>query len=456
MAATLLSGVVYPVRCRGRWIAHHTPGRWWDSLYTWDAGFTAIGLSVVNPGLALGHIAKYLVAPDSPDGCAFVHYGTPLPTQFYAFKEAWEQEPDLAVLRDFFPRLRLYHRFLVGRYPNSTTRPFASGLLATWDYFYNSGGWDDYPPQQWVHRHKLTGSVAPIANSAHAIRTAKMLATCARLLGEPDAEFLADIEELSAAILRNAWDEATGYFGYVRHDAAGRPEGILRTPEGENFNCGMDGLTPLVAGLGDDSQRRLMLRNLLSPDHLMTPIGLTTVDQAASYYRRDGYWNGAVWMPHQWFFWKALLDLGEADAAFDIARRALDVWKTEVGASWNCFEHFIVETGRGAGWHQFTGLSCPVLAWFAAYFRPGRITAGHHATIVSRSDFDGSSLRFRAVFDPLPPAAEASVIVTLPPEHSYSATCNGRPVPLHQRHPGCFELRIPTAADADVLVLRED
>jgi hypothetical protein len=151
----------------------------------------------------------------------------------------------------------------------------------------------------------------------------------------------------------------------------------------------------------------------------------------------------------------ALLDLGDGDAAFEIARRALDVWKAEVEASWNCFEHFIVETGRGAGWHQFSGLSCPVLAWFAAYYGQNRITVGHHATITSRQDFDGRTLRFSVLFDDHPPAPEMTAIVTLPPGGSPSATCNGKPVPLTERHPGCIELRIPTSADAEVMVARE-
>ena len=28
------------------------------------------------------------------------------------------------------------------------TRNLQSGLIRTWDLFYNSGGWDDYPAQQ--------------------------------------------------------------------------------------------------------------------------------------------------------------------------------------------------------------------------------------------------------------------------------------------------------------------
>ena len=35
--------------------------------------------------------------------------------------------------------------FLPGRREDSTTADLQSGLLRPWDYFYNSGGWDDYP-----------------------------------------------------------------------------------------------------------------------------------------------------------------------------------------------------------------------------------------------------------------------------------------------------------------------
>ncbi len=69
------------------------------------------------------------------------------------------------------------------------------------------------------------------------------------------------------------------------------------------------------------------------------------MDQSAPYYRHDGYWNGAVWMPHQWFLWKTMLDLGQADFAFKIAQTALDLWKSEVDESYECFEHFLIESG---------------------------------------------------------------------------------------------------------------
>ncbi len=149
---------------------------------------------------------------------------------------------------------------------------------------------------------------------------------------------------------------------------------------------------PLLAGICTPAQEQTLLGHLQSPQRLWSRIGLSTVDQSAPYFRHDGYWNGAVWMPHQWFLWKTMLDLGQADFAFKIAQTALDLWKAEVDESYNCFEHFLIESGRGAGWHQFSALSSPVLAWFSAYYRPGRLTAGFD-TWVHRCDLRAGPFR---------------------------------------------------------------
>lgn len=91
------------------------------------------------------------------------------------------------------------------------------------------------------------------------------------------------------------------------------------------------------------------LDRLKDPARFWSSVGLSTVEMSAAVYRRDGYWNGSVWMPHQWFIWRYLLDIGEWEFALDIAGRALDLWERAVQESWCCFEHFPIATGRGAG-----------------------------------------------------------------------------------------------------------
>jgi len=451
MAATLATNVVYPVRTRGTWIRHYTPGRWWDSLYTWDSGFIGLGLLELDVERALDNLNAYLTTPGRED-VAFIHHGSPVPTQFYLFMELWQRTSASELLEYFYPRLRQYHQFLAGRLGSSTTRTLKSNLLRTWDYFYNSGGWDDYPAQVYVHHHGLTGSVTPVVTTAQVIRTAKILRMVALALGEDMGEYEEDIELLGQALQRYAWDEVSGYFSYVVHDDEGQPVGILRHESGANFNMGMDGVYPLVAGICTPEQEERLVASLMASEHLWTPYGLTAVDQSAPYYREDGYWNGTVWMAHQWFFWKALLDLGRLDEAHRIASTALKVWEREVRQTYNCYEHFIVRTGRGAGWHQFGGLSAPVLHWFGAYHRAGRLTTGLDMWVNSLAvASDASGLTADLVhYGPI--HHTPGLIVTLVPGR-YRATWNGLEIPVHPRYPGTLELTLPAGAGSGRLVV---
>ena len=225
-----------------------------------------------------------------------------------------------------------------------------------------------------MHKEKLAPRTATAIINSHLIRTARMLTQMARVLGADQdvAVYEEDIALWGEALQKHSWDADAGYFSYVLHDRPGPGHAAFcATRAASNFNLGQDGVMPLLAGICTPAQEQTLLAHLQSPQRLWTPIGLSTVDQSAPYYRHDGYWNGAVWMPHQWFLWKTMLDLGQPDFAYKIAHTALDLWKAEVDESYDCFEHFLIESGRGAGWHQFSALSSPVLAWFAAYYSSG-------------------------------------------------------------------------------------
>lgn len=446
MAACALTNVVFPVYTRRTNVRTNVPGKWWDSLYTWDAGFIGLGFAELDLQRAVECLNTYTTPPGDPEA-AFLHIGTPLPVQIFLFWELWNRTQSRELLEYFYPRLRQYHQFLAGRYGGSNTRRFKSNLLTTWSYFYNTG-WDDYPPQKHMHAEKLAWNVAPVINTAIAIRTAKMLRVAAQALGE-DADVAVYDEDIALwtdGIQQHAWDAESGYYSYVMHDRNLQPTGILRHPGGQNFNLGMDGVTPLIAGIGTPEQFAAQLRNLKSPQHLWTPIGISTVDQSAAYYRKDGYWNGAVWMPHQWFIWKSMLDWGAGDFAFQIAQTALDLWRNEVNESYHCFEHFLIESRRGAGWHQFGALSSPVLNWYAAYYVPGRLTTGFDVWVrdyvfgpANRSltaDLEISTSR----------AGKCHVIATLNPVGRYRAQWNGQRVPFKKLLPGVLQVELPTPA----------
>lgn len=383
ITATMLTNVVYPVYTCGKFIRHSTPGRWWDCLYTWDSGFIGLGLLELDVERAKENLKVYLTSNNAEN--KFIHHGSPVPVQFYLADEIYNKSGDESYLQDIFTSLLQYYRFLRGSLGSSDTNRHHSGLLQTWSYFYNSGGWDDYPAQKYCHDNGLIMNITPVITTSHVISCAKILSKFASIISVEDRifkELINDVRDLSTYLNKYSWDNESGYFSYVMHNEDGSIASKLYANDGSNFNQGLDGLYPLVARVGTNEQITQMLNHLKNPFEINSMIGLSAVSQSASYYRNDGYWNGTIWFSHQWFFWKAMFDHNQIEFADKIAKTALDIWERECGLSYRSLEHFIIESGRGAGWSTFSGLSCPIINWYNAYYTSGRINCGLDCTII--------------------------------------------------------------------------
>lgn len=456
LQATLLNNVVYPIYTQRSYIRHYAPGKWWNILYTWDAGFIASGLAAIDPDKAVEYINTYTTTPGSQS--AFIHHGSPVPTQFYAFYDLWNKTQSKEMLRYFYPRLKQYYAFLAGSYGSSTTR-MKSGLLKTWDYFYNSGGWDDYPPQVALHQEKREKTIAPVSNTAHCIRIAKILRLFADELdiNQDLVDYDSDIAVFTKALQRYAWNPASGYFSYVVHNNEEKAIGKYLHESGKDFNMGLDGAYPVFSGSCTEEQQQILLKKLFSEKYMWTPTGLCVVDQSAPYYTGDGYWNGAVWMPHQWLMWKAMLDIGRTDLAYRIVNKALEVYSKETQTTYYTFEHFMAETGRGAGWHQFSGLSSPILAWFSSYYIPGTVSTGFEVFIQKqRLNADKTNYSADIVFDNSTDAHTRSMVVCLNPAHRYRAEFNGKEIDVVNRYNGLIELTFPPSNSRGRLAISID
>ena len=452
LQAALLSNIVYPVYTQGQYIRHFTPGKNWNSLYTWDSGFIALGLIDVDLAKAFECVRAYTTPVGSES--AFIHHGTPLAIQMYAYYDLWNNSQSREALQFLYPRLKQFFDFMVGNHPTSTTRMKGSGLLRTWDYFYNSGGWDDYPPQQAL-RDKA--STTPVVTSAYYIRAAKILRLAAKELGlkKDIKEYEQIISQLSNALQTYAWDDESGYYGYVTHDAEGKAKDIFRHKDGSNFNKGLDGVSPLIANISSKEQTDRMIDHLFSPNEMWTNVGISTVDQSASYYKADGYWNGAVWFPHQWMVWKALLDLGEGEKAYQVANTALNTWEKECKESYYTFEHFIISSQRGAGWHQFSGLSSPILNWFSAYYRIGKVSTGFEVWIDSERFIDDHTLYQATLsFDDSTAPHKRTMLVCMNPKKSYQVLFNGKAIENKSHHPGLLEITLPKTNKGGILLIK--
>lgn len=452
-AATSLTNVNFPIRAKGKNIRHHVPDKYFNSLYSWDSGFIGLGFLALDKIRAIENLNVYVTEPDDDEN-VFMLYGTPLPVQAYLYAEIWNRYQDREMLEFFYPRIRRFYDFIAGHIPTSSFRAAKSNLLRSWDYFYNSGGWDDYPPQWYLYEHKCFDA-APVVTTAHAIRFAKFLKQAAHELGRDGdiALYDEDIDAFTKALQNYSWSEADGVFSYVRHDEDGNPTGIWIDPvSGVNFNFGMDGTSPLVSGICSKEQRDKLFGRLSDPAHMWTDYGISTVDRSAPYYRTDGYWNGCIWMPHQWFFWKSALDDNRGEFARRIASTALRTWHHEVGESRYTFEHFSTETGRGAGCCHFMGLSSPVLNWYAAYFEAGRITAGFD-TWIREQTVTENKVRVQLAISGN--AGDLSTLLFVSGGGEWEVCYNGKPVPVVTGLDTTLEITLPKATEGELLICRK-
>ena len=447
LRATAMINTVYPIYKHGEYIIHHTPGKRWDCLYTWDSGFIGLGMIDYSEAFAEYILDTYLSDESNPD-YAFLHHGSPVPVQMYLYLELLKRRNDKAKLLEMYPRAKLYYDFLAGKVRGSTTAKFKSGLTTTYDYFYSSSGMDDYPPQVAMMDRNIRDTSAPVISTSQVIRCGKILRMIASKLGKTDdvSVYDADISRLTDALTKYSWDKESGYFSYVLHDENYNPTGFMLAEDGENLNKGLDGIYPIIAGACNDEQKNAILNHLQTEGEMLCPYGISAVDMTAGYFMVNGYWNGNVWFPHQWFIWKAMLDLGESDFAYTIAKLALDIWKREVDYSYYTFEMVNVVTGRGGWFHNFGGLSTPITMWANAYFKAGTFNTGFDIW-VDNAVFSDSNKKFEAQITCFGKNKKSTVIATMNDCDckNYKVYLDGKEISFNERFKGTLEISLSIA-----------
>ena len=446
---TLLN-VIYPVYARGKYIAHTIPGRLWDSLYTWDNGFIGLGLSTIDFCRALDCLKTFLT-PVGDIHAPFIMSGTLMPTQIMLYAELINGYGDREELKELYPSIKQYYSFYSGlKYEKRQT---GSGLLKLWHLNYNSGGWDDYPPQKALTFSQFNSenygalikgnadisNTTPVIVTAVTVLIAKIMKEIAERFGfkEDIGFYKEDIEYFSSAIQKYAYDEESGYYQYVVHDKNGNPRGFLKHKDGTLYNYGFDGIYPYIAGICDRRQSDKILDNV--KNGLFTDCGVSAVDLRATYYRDNGYWNGSVWFPHQWILWKALLDDGQTDISTEIALKALTVYGKETDATYCSFENFTIKTKRGNGYHQFSGLTCPCLNWFKAYFTPGSVSCGFLTQLYDiKTSGRGDFVEFSYTTE----TENACVLVCVNSEFEYNCFVDGKKVKTATAINGAFYINL--------------
>lgn len=447
LKATMLTNVVYPLYKQGKFVVHHTPGKRWDSFYSWDSGFIGLDMLYLSKQNAKYILDTYLTDETNKD-FAFLLHGSPVPVHIYQLFEMLNMENDKTLAFSYYKKAKQYYDFLCGKIRGSWTAKFKNSLTTTFDYFYNCSGMDDLPPQVEMYNRSIQSVTAPVISSSQVIRCAKILKIMAdKLLLSSDVEqYNSDISRLTNALNNYSWDEESGYFSYVVHNENGEPVEKLKTADGENLNKTIDGIYPLIAGAVTNEQKKKILSHLKSEKEMMSKVGISAVNMTASYYADNGYWNGNVWFSHQWFIWKTMLDLGESDFAFKIAETALNAWKKECEYSYYTFEMVNIKTERGGWFHNFGGLSSPVNLWSFAYFTPGTFNVGFDC-FVNRRSFENDNTSFSAELEYYGNNEKYTVLAVMNDKKDYSVFVNGKKANYLERKKGIFEITLDGKTD---------
>ena len=393
----------------------------------------------------------YLCDEDNKDFCFLLH-GSLVPTQFVEYFELLKRTNDKHKLDFLYDKMKRYYEFLRGRTHGSSCNKFDNGLLTVYDYWYSCSGMDDYPAQVKMIADKMEEHSCPCLTTAQVIRAGKILKMVADYLGKSDdvAVYDADIALSEKALNDLAWDEESGYFGYTIYDKDKNHPYIMKTESGENWDKGFDGVYPLVSGSVSGERRQRLIDHIKNPKEMWSNAGVSAVDMSASYYFEDGYWNGNVWMSHQWFVWKTMLDNGDGDFAFEIANRALEMWKDETDFTYNTYECFGIQTKRGGWFHNFGGLSAPICIWADAYYRPGTVTTGFDVWTDYQNITAGSaeiSFKYYGEND------KYTIIVTLDDSNDYSVKLDGRGIDFNSRTNGSIEITLDSSVKSGIITV---
>ena len=394
------------------------PSRQWGRFFLWDTGMTLVGAIERD----CEFVEKQLTEMPDPANEKFEgvrnSLGSFIPTAVLAMWELYALTEDVGVLE------RHYHRMLrlFNEYYNKGTgygKLRKTGVLSAHN---NLNGIDDHPanvycdgwPFAWDYKstlpvndnRELRRGYQP-GLTALAIRFAKTLRMAAYVLGNADdmAHLTKLIEKSEQALNEYLWDNKNKIYAW-------------RTDEdGKLPMFGLDGCYPLLSCSVPEGRKQKLWQHVKNKKGMYTQYGLTVVPMNSEYYREDGYWNGAIWIPPQWFIWKACYNDGKMLLAHQIADNVLRLWEKNHTETLCCWENFRVNTGKGAGNSRFSGLNTALLSLASARMCPGRVQYGQDVLVKHKIARDLSFFEAH-IYSPFS-AIKTGLSVVLRPQTTY-------------------------------------
>jgi glycogen debranching enzyme len=316
---------------------------WMNSVWAWDACFSAIGIGEADPTLAWDQLLLHFDhqnhagrLPDSvSDGGPQMCYVKP-PIQGWAAMDLIDRlgvEACRDQLVELYPKLDAWSRWWR---THRCDRP--DGLC---HYMHgNDSGWDN------ATVFAEPGPVVAPDLQAFLIRQDTALARIAGILGRASDQ--AGHRRRAQAHLQAMSDGLVidGRLGYI--DPAG------------NLRSSTSTLTRMPILLGDQLPAEVadrIVADLSAGSPHVTRHGLATESTRSADYADDGYWRGPIWAPELYLAVDGLRRRGQTAAAVDLARRFC---ATSAATGSAMHENYDAQSG--------TGLRSPAYSWTAAVF----------------------------------------------------------------------------------------
>ena len=354
-------------------ICRHLPARQWSKFFVWDTGMTAIAMADFNQEYAESIISE-MPDPQKMGKDAF-GYGSFIITALYALWELYRKTADLKPVKTHYDLLKQLVMHMFDTKDNENYGDMVSANRGT--------GADDSPAlfyakaEMFAWEYKETLPVNPsheskslicIGITAHAIRLLKILRIFADLIGkEKDVDVLTTkIEKIENDLNSHYWSNKHNCY----LDRIVDEDNLLEIPWIYDY-------LPLLSGSVPMDRKEIMLKALFAEDGYFTTNGLTILKPNSPYYRDNGYPNGSIWPPLQYFFWKMCYCAGEMDIAKRIADKFLTLFESNHKESLCVCEHFRANTGKSAGNMRFSSFGTLVAAMWKAHRKYGAIQTSY-------------------------------------------------------------------------------
>lgn len=351
--------------------------------WLWDSCFHAIILAKLEPDAAKAEL-RSLLARQLPDGMLphmifwkpkftrpylmlWDESGTSSITQppmlAYAAWEIYEQTNDAEYLREIFPKMFAFYKYLIdSRDPHdhhliSIINPDESGEdnSPRFDIAMRVKSNISFFGHMW-RRHQLVAAnrtcsfdplvcmqerfwVKDVPFNSILIKNLDRLAQIADVLGETEAKKFAEQHSGLIKFTMREYLMAEGVFW----SAIGLEHGHLKVSTWAHF-------APLFAGLYTPEEAKELIRTHFNDtETFRSEFGIRTVSKKEQSYRSKGFWRGPIWFAPHWFIYKGLVDYGfkeEAEWLRDVTYKLVEK---------NGFrEYFDPETGKAYGAKNFT------------------------------------------------------------------------------------------------------